>query len=296
MLDAIVWFFQNIAMSFYNFGYAILHPNLWLDWADREAIMRFVYYGGSKDFFFVVFTTFLVFTAIGIWRNSFMWGCVRLLEGMANGIGRVAAWAGLLMVLQQIVIVFMQRIFTASEISIGFGAPFTRDVSWWSEELKFYNALVVTLCVTYTFVQGSHVRVDLIYSKVSYRARKNIDMFGSLFFMMPTAVLIWMYGWFYMWRHLIVPKPSATDTLDGLLMKSKAFRWNVETVGFSPNGFDGYFLFKILLVIYAGLVFLHGISFFYRSYLERKEGLLSEGKNIDKDSLGAGEEAFESTH
>jgi TRAP-type mannitol/chloroaromatic compound transport system permease small subunit len=296
MLDAIVWVFQNIAMSFYNFGYAIVHPNLWLDWADREAIMRFVYYGGSSEFFFVVFTTFLVFTAIGIWKNSFMWGCVRVLEGMANGIGRFAAWAGLLMVLQQIVIVFMQRIFTAAEISIGFGAPFTRDVSWWAEELKFYNALVVTLCVTYTFVQGSHVRVDLVYSKVSYRARKNIDMFGSLFFMMPTAVLIWMYGWYYMWRHLIVPKPSATDTLDRLLMKSKAFRWNVETVGFSPNGFDGYFLFKILLVIYAGLVFLHGISFFYRSYLERKEGLLSEGKNIDKDTLGAGEEAFEGTH
>ncbi len=296
MLDAIVWVFQNIAMSFYNFGYAIVHPNLWLDWADREAIMRFVYYGGSSEFFFVVFTTFLVFTAIGIWKNSFMWGCVRVLEGMANGIGRFAAWAGLLMVLQQIVIVFMQRIFTAAEISIGFGAPFTRDVSWWAEELKFYNALVVTLCVTYTFVQGSHVRVDLVYSKVSYRARKNIDMFGSLFFMMPTAVLIWMYGWYYMWRHLIVPKPSATETLDRLLMKSKAFRWNVETVGFSPNGFDGYFLFKILLVIYAGLVFLHGISFFYRSYLERKEGLLSEGKNIDKDTLGAGEEAFEGTH
>lgn len=296
MLDAIVWFFQNIAMSFYNLGYAITHPGLWLDWSNKEAIMRFVYFGGSKEFFFVIFTTFLVVTAIGMWRNSFMWGCVRALEGMANGIGRFVAWAGLLMVLQQIVIVFMQRIFTAAEITVGFGAPFSRDVSWWAEELKFYNALVVTLCVTYTFVQGSHVRVDLIYSKVSYRAKKGIDMFGSLFFMMPTAVLVWMYGWFYLWRHLIVPKPSASDTLEKLLMKSKALRWNVETIGFSPNGFDGYFLFKILLVTYAGLVFLHGISFFYRSFLERKEGVASEGKYLNKDSLGAGEEAYEGTH
>ncbi|HBQ35279.1 MAG TPA: C4-dicarboxylate ABC transporter permease [Rhodobacteraceae bacterium] len=296
MLDAIVWFFQNIAMSFYNLGYAITHPGLWLDWSNKQAIMRFVYYGGSKEFFFVVFTIFLVFTAIGLWKNSFMWGCVRVLEGMANGIGRLVAWAGLLMVLQQIIIVFMQRIFTAAEISFGFGSPLTRDVSWWSEELKFYNALIVTLCVTYTFVQGSHVRVDLIYSKVSYRTKKSIDMFGSLVFMMPTAVLVWIYGWFYLWRHLIVPKPSASDSLEKLMMKSKALRWNVETIGFSPNGFDGYFLFKILLVVYAGLVFLHGISFFYRSYLERKEGVASEGKYLDKDSLGKGEEAYEGTH
>ena len=100
-MDGIVWFFQNIALAFYYFAYAITHPGLWLDWSNKESLMRFIYYGGSVEFFFVVFATFLVFTAIGIWRNSFLWGCVRGLETMANTIGRVAAWAGLLMVLQQ---------------------------------------------------------------------------------------------------------------------------------------------------------------------------------------------------
>ncbi len=296
MLDGIVWVFQQIAMSFYNFGYAISHPQLWLDWSDKQSLMRFIYYGGSAEFFFVVFTGFLILTALGLWRNSIMWGTVRVLEGFANTIGRAFAWAGLLMVLQQIIIVFMQRIFTTASISFGFGMPFTKDVSWWAEELKFYNALVVTLCVTYTFVQGSHVRVDLIYAKVSFRAKRTIDIFGSLIFMMPTAVLIWMYGWFFMWRHLIVPKPSASDALERLLLKSRALRWNVETIGFSPNGFNGYFLFKILLVTYAALIFIHAIAFFYRSYLERKEGPESEGKYLDKDSLGKGQEAFEGTH
>jgi len=301
MLDAIVWFFQNIAMSFYNLGYAITHPGSWLGWVggfdsseDKQALMRLVYYGGSKEFFFIVFTAFLILTAIGIWRNSVMWGAVRLFEGVANGIGRFFAWAGLLMVLQQIMIVFMQRIFTVADIGLGDFIRF--DVSWWAEELKLYNALIVTLCVTYTFVQGSHVRVDLIYSKVKYRTQKAIDMFGSLFFMMPFAVLVWYYGWFYLWRHLIVPKPSASYDLDKLLMKSRALRWNVETFGFSPNGFNAYFLFKILLISYAGLVFLQAIAFFYRSYLERKEGPEAEGKYLNKDSLGEGEEAYEGTH
>jgi len=297
MLDGILWFFQNIALAFYNFGYAITHPGLWLDWSDKQAIMRFVYYGGSVEFFFVVFTAFLVLTAVGLWKRPIMWGAVRGLEGIANGIGRFVAWAGLLMVLQQIVIVFLQRIFRVAAIDFGpLGYAFTKDLSWWSEELKLYNALIVALCATYTFVQSGHVRVDLIYSPVSFRTKRVIDMFGSLFFMMPMAVLVWMYGWFFMWRHLITPKPSASDTLERLLMKARAVRWNVETIGFSPNGFNAYFLFKVLLVAFTGLVFLQAVAFFYRSLLEFLEGEESAGKYLDKDSLGAGEEAFEGTH
>jgi len=296
MLDAIVWFFQNIGLAFVNLGYAITYPQLWLDWTDKEAIMRFVYYGGSVEFFFVVFTTFLVIAAIGFWRNTFMWGCVRVLEGFANTVGRFFAWAGLLMVLQQIVIVLIQRIFVRPDIVFGFGIPLQFDISWWSEELKFYNALVVTLCATYTFVQGGHVRVDLVYSAVRFRTKRIIDMLGSLLFMMPSAVLMWMYGWYFMWRHLITPNPSASDSLERLLLKSRAVRWNVETIGFSPNGFNGYFLFKILLLMFTAMVFLHSIAFFFRSYLEWKEGPESEGKYLDKDSLGAGEEAYEGTH
>ena len=292
----LVWLGENIALSFYNLGYAITHPALWLDWSDKQAIMRVVYYGGSVEFFFVVFTTFLVLTGVGLWRNGFLWGCVRALEGFANTVGRFAAWAGLIMVLQQIVIVFIQRIFARPDIVLGFGIPLQFDISWWGEELKLYNAMIVALCCTYTFVQGGHVRVDLIYAQVSHRAKRIIDMAGSLVFMMPMAVLIWMYGWFFLWRHLIVPKPSASDTVDRLLMKARALRWNVETIGFSPNGFNGYFLFKVLLVLFAGMVFLHAMAFFWRSYLEWKEGPESADKYLDRDTLGEGEEAYEGTH
>ncbi len=292
MFDAILWFFKNIALAFYNFFYAVTHPGLWLDWSNPEAIMRFIYYGGSVEFFFVIFTAFLILTAVGIWRNSIMWGVVRFLEAIGNTIGRIAAWAGLIMVLQQIIIVFVQRIFSSAEISIGMGLPFTKDISWWTEELKLYNAIVVALCVSYTFVQGGHVRVDLLYSAVSFRAKRVIDMLGSLIFMMPATVLTWMYGWYFLWRHLVVPKPSASESLDRLLMKSRAFRWNVETIGFSPNGFNGYFLFKILLVAFTALVFIQAIAFFFRSYLEWKDGPTSEGRYLDRDILEADEVAM----
>ncbi len=282
MIDGIGWFFQNLALAFYNFFYALTNPATWLDWSDKKAVANVIYYGGSVEFFFVVFTAFLVLTVLGFWKNAIMWRSVIVFETIGNTFGRIAAWAGLLMVLQQILIVFVQRIFASAQISVGFGLPFAKDVSWWAEELKLYNAIVVCLCVSYTFIQGGHVRVDLVYSAVSYRTKKVIDMFGALFFMMPAAVLTWMYGWYFLWRHLASPPAQATRSLE----QTRFLSWKVETIGFSPNGFNAYFLFKILLVLFAALVFMHAIAFFYRSYLEWKEGPESEGKYLDRDVLG----------
>ena len=123
MLDALGWFFGNILGAFVNFYHAVSNPSLWLDWSDKQAIMRFVYYGGSVEFFFVVFTAFLVLTAVGLFRRQVMWGTVRVLEGFANTVGRFFAWAGLIMVIQQIIIVFIQRIFARPDISFGVGIP-----------------------------------------------------------------------------------------------------------------------------------------------------------------------------
>ncbi len=286
MLDALVWFFQQILLGFVNFFAAIINMQSWLDWSNGESIVRFVYYGASVEFFFVVFNTLIVLTLIGLWRPNFMWGGVRVLEGTANTVGRVAAWAGLLMVLQQIVVVFVQRIFAVSQISIGLGTAVTFDVSWWSEGLKLYNAMLVALCVSYTFVQGGHVRVDIVYASVSFRTKKIIDMVGAVIFMMPMSLLIWHFGWFFLWRHLILPAPSASDELDRLIQRAQILRWNVETTGFSPQGFSAYFLFKILLVLFAALVFLQAVSMLWRSIAEYREGEQSEGKNVDRDILG----------
>lgn len=296
VLDGIWWVISNIGMAFVHFGTAVANPGMWLNWADREALARFIYYGASVEFFFVVLTGFLVLTAIGIARRGVMWRMVRALEGMANGIGRFVAWFGLLMVLQQIVIIFLQRIFRVATLEFGpfapFGYPllpgpsFLRDLSWWSEELKLYNAMIVCLCITYTFVQGGHVRVDLLYANVRFRTRRVIDMAGCVLFMMPAAVLTWLYSWYFMWRSLVTPKVSASDKLESLLAKARIFKWNVETIAFSPNGFDAYFLFKLLMIAFCALVFVHAWAFFWRSYLEFVEGPTSEGRYLDRDAPG----------
>ncbi len=300
---AFQWFFGNIFEAFYNLFYFIFNPSTWGAWIpqtfpeiffekspkmDTEAktsLIRFMYYGGSVEFFFVIFTLLLGLTAYGFYNRNFMWRMVRILEGFANFTGRVFAWAGLAMVLQQIIIVFLQRVFAVAGFSL-FGVTAGHDVSWWAEMLKLHNALIVAMCVSFTFVQGGHVRVDLVYSAVGHRAKRMIDMFGSLLFMMPAAIITWMYGWYFMSRSVMSPPLNASQTLDKMLVKARAVRWKIETIGFSPNGFDMYFLFKFLLLAFAGLVFLQSVAFFYRSYLEWKEGEDSAGKYLDKDRLG----------
>jgi TRAP-type mannitol/chloroaromatic compound transport system permease small subunit len=45
-----------------------------------------------------------------------------------------------------------------------------------------------------------------------HRTKRLIDMFGCLFFMIPAIVITYLYAWFFMWRHLMTPNPSASST------------------------------------------------------------------------------------
>ena len=283
LLSGVLWFFQGLLYSVVNLFNAISNPQLWLDWSDKKALMRFIYYGGSTELFFVFLLCFIIIVLAGLLSQRFLWGFVRVTEGISNSVGRLVAWAGLIMVIQQVMIVFLQRIFARPDIVIGFGIPIDYGVSWFAEELKLYNAAIICLCISYTFVQQGHVRVDLFYAPASFKKKKIIDMCGAAFFMIPMAVLMWMYTWFFMWRHLITPKVSASDKIELMLRKARVVKWNVETIGFSANGFTGYFLFKVLMVTMVAFIFLQAFSFFCRSLAEYREGKDSEGKFLDLD-------------
>ncbi len=286
MLDALVWLVTNIGMGFVNLARAILTLPGSLNLADPEARINAIYYGASVEFFFIVFDLFLVVLVAGLIRRPFLWGVVRVLEGFSNGLGRLVAWAGLIMVIQQVLVIFLQRFFRVADITVSpFGYPFTQSLGWFGDELKLYNAAIVALACSYTFAQGGHVRVDLFYARFSHRAKRVVDMAGALIFMIPMMVLTWMYGWFYLWRHLVTPPINVTDSLEMMARKAQILRWNVQTTSFSPSGFNGYFLFKVLLILLAATVIIHAVSHFYRCLLEYIEGEASADKYADRDTL-----------
>jgi hypothetical protein len=99
---------------------------------DKQSLMRFIYYGASIELFFIISSIITIYTILALLFRPLMWKTVTTLELIANTTGRFFAWAGLTMVLVQIVIIFAQRVFAVSQITIGFGLAFSFDVSWWA--------------------------------------------------------------------------------------------------------------------------------------------------------------------
>jgi TRAP-type mannitol/chloroaromatic compound transport system permease small subunit len=47
----------------------------------------------------------------------------------------------------------------------------------------------------YTLLRNEHVRIDIIYSRLSTRTRAWIDVIGGIFFLLPMAVVIMILAW-----------------------------------------------------------------------------------------------------
>ena len=66
----------------------------------------------------------------------------------------------------------------------------------WPLELQWYLfAAAVMLGASYTLKRNEHVRVDLIYARLSERGRIWVDLFGLSFFLMPACILFTWLSW-----------------------------------------------------------------------------------------------------
>ena len=66
----------------------------------------------------------------------------------------------------------------------------------WPLELQWYLfSAAVMLGAAYTLKRNEHVRVDLIYSRLSDRGRIWVDLFGLVLFLMPACILFAWLSW-----------------------------------------------------------------------------------------------------
>ena len=111
----LTWLLSNVFNALPNIFTALYNYNTWLDWIswdktteDKQSLMRFIYYGASIELFFATTVLVILYTAIAMYHRPLMWKTVTSLETLANTTGRFFAWAGLTMVLIQIVIIFIR--------------------------------------------------------------------------------------------------------------------------------------------------------------------------------------------
>ena len=65
----------------------------------------------------------------------------------------------------------------------------------WLEIQWYLFSFVFLFCAGYTLLHNQHVRIDIISAQLSARGRAWIDIFGTVFFLLPMAVAIMWLSW-----------------------------------------------------------------------------------------------------
>ncbi|EBA06739.1 TRAP transporter small permease subunit [Sagittula stellata] len=109
--------------------------------------------------------------------------------------GRAAAW----LLLPMIALVLVAVI--GSLMHVGQIATWQTDLPLFGTELTLTGlaelqwhllAIIIMLGMSYALAQDQHVRVDLVYDKLSTRGKAVLDLLGDVIFLLPFCVII---GW-----------------------------------------------------------------------------------------------------
>ena len=91
--------------------------------------------------------------------------------------GKIISWFVLYMVLITFVIVVMRYVFNVGSIAL-------------QESVIYAHALVFLLGAAFALKHNQHVRVDIFYHRMSPKKRAWVDLFGTLFFLIPVSLFI----------------------------------------------------------------------------------------------------------
>lgn len=110
-----------------------------------------------------------------------------LIDRINQAIGRAATWLILVMVLISAGNAIVRKVFNMSS-------------NGWLEIQWSLFAAVFLLAAAYTLLKNEHVRIDLLSSRLGPRAQAWIDIFGTLFFLLPLCALILFYAGPFFWE------------------------------------------------------------------------------------------------
>jgi TRAP-type mannitol/chloroaromatic compound transport system permease small subunit len=179
-----------------------------------------------------------------------MWGLLKLsraIDRVNDQFGVIANWLVLL----------------ACLISAGNAASrylFNASSNAWLEVQWYMFAGMVLLGGPYTLKLNEHVRVDLIYSALSERARIWIDIVGGLLFLLPICVILVYFTWPWFVESWRIDETSSNA--GGLI------RWPVKLilpVGFALMALQGI---SELIKRIEALIHQHRLQYAYEKPLQ----------------------------
>jgi TRAP-type mannitol/chloroaromatic compound transport system permease small subunit len=106
----------------------------------------------------------------------------RLIDRLNELVGQVFYWLILVMVLISALNAIVRKAFNYSSNGL-------LEIQWY-----LFSAIFLFLA-GYTLLRNEHVRIDVIAGRLSKRAQTWIDIFGTLFFLLPMAILVMWLSW-----------------------------------------------------------------------------------------------------
>jgi len=106
----------------------------------------------------------------------------RVIDSTTERIGRTIYWLVLVAVLISAANAVVRKAFNYSSNSF-------LEIQW------YLFSMIFLFCAGYALKDNDHVRIDIITGRMSARVRAMIDIFGTLFFLLPMAILIMVLSW-----------------------------------------------------------------------------------------------------
>ena len=104
---------------------------------------------------------------------------------------------------------------------------FSYSSNGWLELQWYMFAILVMFGASYTFKRNEHVRVEIFYLFLSERGQLWLDLIGTLFFLIPSCLLLAYLSWPFFFQSYAVHEMSGNA--GGLI------RWPIKFV--IPSGF-----------------------------------------------------------
>lgn len=102
---------------------------------------------------------------------------IHFTDRLCAGVARWAIWLNVAIMAIIVFDVISRRFF-------GTGSVMLQELEW------HFHALLFLLMLAYALQKDAHVRVDIFYSRLSHYGKAWVDLLGSLFFLIPFAVMM----------------------------------------------------------------------------------------------------------
>jgi TRAP-type mannitol/chloroaromatic compound transport system permease small subunit len=104
------------------------------------------------------------------------------IDALNERVGRTVLW-----------LVLVMALVSASNALARF--LFNLSSNAWLELQWYLFASVFLLCAGYTLLHNEHIRIDVVSSRLSRRTQLWIDIFGTVFFLLPVTIFIMWLSW-----------------------------------------------------------------------------------------------------